>query len=90
MAVIERDQTGVNVVKAIPTFIKNNGGRVKKDKLLLLASATVIEIAGIIIIAKATASDSSPAAGIVFLAIGLVFLIIGITKKGESSKTDQA
>ena len=61
----------------------------KKDKLLLLASAIVIEIAAIIMIAKAISTDSSPAIGITFLAIGIFFLILGITKKGEPGKSDQ-
>jgi hypothetical protein len=53
----------------------------KKSKILLLAAAIVIEIAAIFLITKSISSDSSPVIGIVFLAIGLMFLIIGITSK---------
>lgn len=67
----------------------NNGGLVKKDKLLILAWAIAIEIAGIIIMARAFASDSSPAAGIIFLGVGILFIIIGITKKGDAAGTDK-
>lgn len=59
-----------------------------KPKMILLASAIIIEIAAIILIAKAISADSSPAQGLMFLAVGLVFLVIGIRRKPKDIKTD--
>ena len=56
--------------------------------MILLISAIVIEIAAVILIAKAIATDSSPTQGVIFLAIGLVFLVIGLTKKSKDVKPD--
>ena len=57
-------------------------------KMVLLASAIVTEIAAIIILVKAVSTDSSPATGLAFLAIGMVFLILGVTKKSEGGKPE--
>lgn len=62
----------------------------KKSKMVFLASAVVIELAAVIMIVKAIATDSSPTTGITFLAIGLIFLVIGMTRKSENGKTDQS
>lgn len=62
--------------------------KAKKNKMLLLVTAIVIEIAAVIMIAKAIATDSSPTQGLMFLAIGLVFLVIGMTKKSENGKSE--
>ena len=60
----------------------------KRGKMVLLVSAIVIELAAVIMIAKAIATDSSPTTGLTFLAIGLFFLVIGMTRKSENGKTD--
>jgi hypothetical protein len=62
--------------------------KAKKSKMVLLVSAIVIELAAVIMIAKAYFTDSSPTTGLTFLAIGLVFLVIGIATKSENGKTD--
>ena len=60
----------------------------KRGKMVLLVSAIVMELAAIIIIAKSIATDSSPMQGLTFLAIGLVFLVIAISKKAGDTKKD--
>ncbi|MEP6596230.1 MAG: hypothetical protein ABJA71_09795 [Ginsengibacter sp.] len=55
----------------------------KKTKMMLLVPAIVIELAAVIMITKAYVTHSSPTNGLTFLAIGLVFLVIGITRKSE-------
>ncbi|MGH2567394.1 MAG: hypothetical protein ACRDGA_03575 [Bacteroidota bacterium] len=60
----------------------------KRARMLLLLSAVVIEIAAVILIVKAIATDSSPTEGLVFLSFGLIVLLIGLRKKPESGKTD--
>ena len=62
--------------------------KAKKAKMVLLVSAIVMELAAVIMIAKAMATDSSPTQGLIFLAIGLVFLVIGMTRKSENGKTE--
>ncbi|GEM_PF-6003141 len=59
-----------------------------KTKLVFLASAIIIEIAAIILIVKAISTDTSPTQGVIFLAIGLVFLIIGLIKKPKNADTE--
>ena len=53
----------------------------KKNKILFLSAAIVMEIAAVILIGKAISSNSSPTMGIAFLVIGLAILIIGIASK---------
>jgi len=60
----------------------------KKAKMVLLVSAIVIELAAVLIIAKAIATDSSPTQGLIFLGFGLVLLVIGMTRKSKNGKTD--
>jgi hypothetical protein len=60
-----------------------------KPRKVVLVSAIVIELAGVIIITKAYATGSSPAVGLALLTIGLVFLIIGITKKIRTAGRNQ-
>ena len=55
---------------------------------VLLVSAIIIELAGVVMITKAYATRSSPAIGLTLLAIGLVFLIIGITGKTQNGKSE--
>lgn len=62
--------------------------KAKKTKMVLLASALVIELAAVIMIAKALATDSSPTTGLTFMAIGLFFLVIGMSKKSENGKSE--
>ena len=56
----------------------------KKAKMVFLVSAIIIEISAVIMITKAILTDSSPTQGLMFLSIGLVFLVIGITKKSKN------
>lgn len=56
--------------------------------MVLLVSAIVIELAAVIMIAKAIATNSSPTTGLTFLAIGSFFLVIGMTRKSENGKTE--
>ncbi len=60
----------------------------KANKMVLLVSAIVMEIAAVIMIAKSIATDSSPTTGLMFLVIGLFFLVIGITRKSENGKSE--
>ena len=62
--------------------------KANKAKKVLLVSASVIELAAVIMIAKAYATHSSPTTGLTFLTIGLVFLVIGITRKSENGKSE--
>jgi len=62
--------------------------KAKRTKMVHLVSAIVIELAAVIIIAKSIATDSSPTQGIILLGFGLVFLVIGITRKTEDTKKD--
>mgnify|MGYP001583582305 CR=1 FL=1 len=64
--------------------------KAKKAKMVFLASVVVIELAAVIMIVKSITTDSSPTTGITFLAIGLIFLVIGMTRKSENAKTDQS
>jgi putative exporter of polyketide antibiotics len=59
-----------------------------KPKMILLGSAIIMEIAAVILIVKAISTDSSPTQGLTFLAIGLVFLVIGVTRKPKVVKPD--
>lgn len=65
-----------------------NTNKPKKAKMVLLVSAIVIELGAVIMIAKAYFTDSSPATGLAFLAMGLVFLVIGMTRKSEDDKSE--
>ncbi len=62
--------------------------KANKTKMVILVSAIVIEVAAMIMIAKAIATDSSPTQGLMFLAIGLIFLVIGMTRKSENGKPE--
>lgn len=59
-----------------------------KPKMILLGSAIIMEIAAVILIAKALSTDSSPTVGLMFLIIGLVFLVIGVTRKQRDVKPE--
>ena len=59
-----------------------------KAKMILLVSAVVIEFAGVILLSKAYATHSSPTTGLTFIIIGLMFLIIGITRKSENGNSE--
>ena len=59
-----------------------------KSRMIFFGGAIIIEIAAILILVKAISTDSSPAQGLMFLAIGLLFLIIGITRKSKDSKKE--
>lgn len=52
-----------------------------KPSTILLVSAIVIEVAAIILLSKAVATDSEPALGLVLLVIGVITMIIGISAK---------
>lgn len=60
----------------------------KKAKMVLLVSAIVIELAAVVMIAKAMATDSSPTQGLLFLSCGLILLVIGMTRKSKNGKAD--
>ena len=60
----------------------------KKANTAMLVSAIVIEIAALILIAKAIATDSSATQGVILLALGLVFLGIALTRKSKDVKSD--
>ena len=62
--------------------------KAKKARMVLLVSAIVIELAAVLIIAKAIATDSSPTQGLIFLGFGLVMLVIGMTRKSKNGETD--
>ncbi len=62
--------------------------KAKRNKMVLLVSAIVMEIGAVIMITKAIATDSSPTQGLMFLAFGLVFLVIGMTRKSENGKSE--
>lgn len=59
-----------------------------KAKMVFLVSAVVMELSAILLLIKAIATDSSPTIGIMILAIGMLFLIIGITRKSEGDKPE--
>lgn len=54
--------------------------------MILLVSAIVIEVAAIVLIVKSIVTDSSPTLGIIFLAVGMTMLVIGLATR--SKKTD--
>ena len=58
-----------------------------KGKMVLLVSAIIIEIAAVILIAKAIATDSSATQGIIALVMGLA-LLVALTRKPKDVKTD--
>jgi hypothetical protein len=64
----------------IEKFIVLSMSKKNKPGMLLIGCAIVIELAAVIMIVKASATDSSSAMGISFLAIGLIFLVLGIKK----------
>lgn len=68
--------------------MSNKKSYMKKKKIILLMSAIVIELASVIMIIKTYITHSSPTSGLIFLAIGLVFLVIAITKKSEKGKSE--
>lgn len=57
----------------------------KNPKKILKWSGIVLESAGVLLIAKATATDSSPALGIVVLGIGLIVMIIAVATKAKTT-----
>ncbi|MBW3565295.1 MAG: hypothetical protein KY459_11260 [Acidobacteria bacterium] len=57
-----------------------------KPSMILLVSAIVIEVAAIVLIVKSIVTDSSPTLGIIFLAVGMTMLVIGLATR--SKKTD--
>lgn len=59
-----------------------------KAKMVVLVSAIIMEIGAVIVIAKAIATDSSATKGIIFLAIGLFFLLVALTRKPKDVKSD--
>lgn len=59
-----------------------------KSRMILLSSAIIMEIAAVILISKALFTDSSPTVGLMFLAIGLVFLVLGVTRKQRDVKPE--
>jgi Na+/H+ antiporter NhaA len=66
-----------------------NGGYVdktKKIKIAILSLAIVVELVAIISIARAYYTDSSSAAGLGGLVIGMILLVIGIAQKPENDK----
>jgi hypothetical protein len=62
----------------------------KKARMILLVSAIVIELTAMIIITKAYFIHSSSSTGPIFFAIGLVFLVIGMTKKHRTADRSQS
>lgn len=58
-----------------------------KSKMVFLVSAILAEIAGIILLVKAVATDSSITQGLIFLVVGMLFLVIGIAKKPTNVET---
>ncbi|MCI0707086.1 MAG: hypothetical protein L0Y80_06370 [Ignavibacteriae bacterium] len=54
-----------------------------KGKQLFLATGIILELVAVILLAK---SEGSTGTGVVFLAVGLVFLIIGITRKPQPAE----
>lgn len=57
----------------------------KNPKKILMWSGIVIELAGVLLIAKATATDTSPAFGIVMLGIGLIVMVIAKATKAKTT-----
>ena len=53
----------------------------KNSKRVLIGSGIIIELAGIILLAKSAASDSSPAMGIALFVLGVVMMAIGMATK---------
>ena len=58
----------------------------KNTKMILLWSGIIIELAGIVLIAKSMGSDTSPATGIILLSIGIITMVIGM---GQKAKQDE-
>ena len=72
--------------------LMNNGGTMntsKKTKLMLLVLAVVVELVAVYMIARAYAAESSPTIGLTGLVIGLVLLVIAMTRKSESGKAGE-
>jgi multisubunit Na+/H+ antiporter MnhB subunit len=63
--------------------------KAKKFKMTLLVLAVVVELVAVFVIAKAYATESSPTIGLTGLVIGLVLLVIAMTRKSESGKADE-
>ena len=60
----------------------------KNTKMILMWSGIVIELAGIVLIAKSISSDSSPAMGIILLSIGVITMVIGMAQKPKQTETE--
>lgn len=59
----------------------------KNSKAALIGCGLVSELAGVVLIAKSAASNSSPALGIALLAFGVIVMVIGIAAKSKASHT---
>ena len=55
----------------------------KNPQMVLMWTGIVMELAGIVLIAKSMGSDSSPAMGIILLGIGVVVMVIGMARKSK-------
>ena len=62
--------------------------KAKKNKMVAWVCVIIIEIVAVLLITKAIVTGSSPWTGILFLIVGLFFLLIAIKGKSENGKRD--